>query len=248
MRGDAQYPDLLSMIEAAPPIITVKGDLSLHLINFFFIEFKEDQEEDVIEINNTLYFKGTESITPGIIIKTTLAINYLKNNYEYDFLFRTNLSTLININNLCKYINTLPQDNICSGFDVDGFITGTGIIMPKHVAELIADNYINFNYMYMFEDVLISRMFNYYNIAYIVPINYEWGLIHDFDDTNPNKPLHKNYNTENKYKPFIFSDNTLHYRIKNGNRYIDFIYFKELIKIIYDVNVDIEVDVNVDIK
>ena len=29
MRGEAQYPDLLSMIEAAPPIITVKGDLSL---------------------------------------------------------------------------------------------------------------------------------------------------------------------------------------------------------------------------
>ena len=29
MRGDAHYPDLLTMIEAAPPVITVKGDLSL---------------------------------------------------------------------------------------------------------------------------------------------------------------------------------------------------------------------------
>jgi hypothetical protein len=159
-----------------------------HLINFFFIEFKEDQEEDVIEINNTLYFKGTESITPGVIIKTTLAINYLKNNYEYDFLFRTNLSTLTNIPNLCKYINTLPKDNIYSGFDIFGFITGTGIIMPKHIAELVADNYKNFNYMYLCEDVLISQILNHYNNTYISPINYEWGLIIDLDDTNPEKP------------------------------------------------------------
>ncbi len=29
MRGDAQYPELLKMIEAAPPVISVKGDLTL---------------------------------------------------------------------------------------------------------------------------------------------------------------------------------------------------------------------------
>ena len=29
MRGDAHYPDLLGMIEAAPPVITVKGDVAL---------------------------------------------------------------------------------------------------------------------------------------------------------------------------------------------------------------------------
>ena len=47
-------------------------------IKFYFIEFNENQTTDVIEINNTLSFKGSESITPGMIIKTSLAIDYLK--------------------------------------------------------------------------------------------------------------------------------------------------------------------------
>jgi hypothetical protein len=204
------------------------------LIKFFFIEFKDNQKEDVIEINNTLYFKGTESINPGMIIKTSLAINYLKNNYEYDFLFRTNLSTLINIPNLYEYINTLPQYNICSGFIVFGFITGTGIIMPKNVAELIADNYEKFNYMHIHEDVLITNMFNHYNIAYISPSNYEWGLIIDVNDEE--RYLWKIYYTENIYKKFNYSKNTLHYRIKNLNREIDLEYFKELLQHLYDIS------------
>lgn len=203
------------------------------LIKFFFIEFKDNQEEDVIESSNTLYFKGSESVTPGMIIKTSLAINYLKNKYDYDFIFRTNLSTLINIHSLCEHINTLPKENICSGFIVFGFITGTGIIMSKNVAELIADNYEKFNYTSTCEDVLITNMFNHYNIQYIQPSKYWWGLIVDVNDGE--REQWKIYYTENKYKQFDYLNNIMHYRIKNGNRDIDLLYFKELLKKIYNI-------------
>jgi hypothetical protein len=205
------------------------------LINYFFIEFK-DQNEDIIEIDNTLYVKGIESITPGMIIKTCVAINYLKNKYDYDFIFRTNLSTLINIPKLYQYIYTLPKDNICSGFDVFGFITGTGIIMPKKVAELVADNYKNFNYNSIHEDVLISNIFRFYNITHIPPLNYYWGLI--VNTTDSEKPLWKIYNTENVYKEFDYLDNILHYRIKNEDRNIDFLYFKYLLNKLYQIKIE----------
>jgi hypothetical protein len=204
-------------------------------IKFFFIEFKEGQKEDIIESNNTLYFRGTESITPGMIIKTSLAINYLKNKYDYDFIFRTNLSTLINIHNLYKHINSLPKENICSGFVVNGFITGTGIIMPKNVAELIAANFKKFDYLDFNEDVIISQMFSFFNINYIIPINYIWGLISDINDEDINQ--WKIYYTENKYKKFDYLDNIMHYRIKNRNRDIDLLYFKDLLKKIYDIQI-----------
>lgn len=204
-------------------------------IKFYFIEFNPDQQEDVIDSNNTLSFKGSESITPGMIIKTSLAINYLKK-YEYDFIFRTNLSTLINMNNLLNFISRLKlNQNICAGFPVFGFITGTGIIMSKDVAELVANNYMHFNYLNICEDVLMSQIFSYYKIEYIQPIEYKWGMIIDSVNENDKQPHMTFYVTNNTYKKFVFNDNVLHYRVKNNDRNIDILFFKDLIKQIYNL-------------
>lgn len=205
-------------------------------INFFFIEFNEDQIEDVIEINNTLSFKGSESITPGMIIKTSLAINYLKN-HDYDFIFRTNLSTVINMHNLINFINTFNlNQNICSGFSIFGFITGTGIIMNKNVAEIIANNYTQFNYMGICEDCIISQMLSHYNIPYIQPSNnYKWGMIIDTVNEHDKRNYITFYITNNKYEQFLFDKNVLHFRIKNSDRNIDILFFKDILEQIYNI-------------
>ncbi len=209
-------------------------------IKFFFIEFNEDQIEDVIEINNTLSFKGSESITPGMIIKTSLAINYLKK-YEYDFIFRTNLSTVINMYNLINFINTFNlNENICSGFTVFGFITGTGIIMNKNVAGIIANNYTQFNYMGICEDCIISQILSYYNILYIPPpIDYKWGMIKDTVNEQDKRDYMTIYITNNKYEKHIFDKNILQFRIKNSDRNIDILFFKDIIEQLYNKTSDI---------
>ena len=46
-------------------------------IKYFFVEFKQDIEEDIINIDNHIYVKGIESINPGMIIKTCKAIELI---------------------------------------------------------------------------------------------------------------------------------------------------------------------------
>lgn len=42
----------------------------------------------------------TESFTPGIITKTMNAMKYINHKYSYDYVVRTNVSTVINIKNM----------------------------------------------------------------------------------------------------------------------------------------------------
>lgn len=49
--------------------------------------------------NNILYLKGEESMVPGILEKTILAFEFTKE-YDYDFIVRSNISTLVDFNKL----------------------------------------------------------------------------------------------------------------------------------------------------
>ena len=201
------------------------------IVNFLFVEFSNDipDTNTVIEKGNTLYVKGTESINPGMIIKTSEAIKYINDKYDYDFLFRTNLSTFINVNKLVEFTSKLNKVNTCSGFSFSGFITGTGIIMSKDVSQIVACSYINFNYNNINEDVLISSILNHFKVKYVNPdTDYSWGLIID-NETSDSFPNFIYYITKGEIKHFDWQSNTLHWRIKNGkNRNIDLTYFKIL--------------------
>jgi hypothetical protein len=203
------------------------------LANFFFVEFTDtnntDYVETTIEKGNTLYVKGTESINPGMIIKTSEAMKYINNHYDYDFIFRTNLSTFINVNNLVDFTSKLSKVNTCAGFSFSGFITGTGIIMSRDVSQIVAHSYVNFNYNNIHEDVLISTILGHFKVKYVNPdTDYSWGLIID-NETSDSFPNFIYYTTYGEIKQFDWQRNTLHWRIKNGNdRNLDLEYFKIL--------------------
>lgn len=44
--------------------------------------------------------------------KTYLALNYIHNNFEYDYVFRTNTSTYVNVDLLNSFVQSLEDDNI----------------------------------------------------------------------------------------------------------------------------------------
>lgn len=201
-------------------------------IKFFFVEFKDN---DCI-IDNNIYIKGVESINPGMIIKTCKAIDWINNNYDYDFLLRTNLSTFLNLNAIFKFIECLPKDNIYAGFSFSGFVTGTGIFMAKPTTQILIDNYQNFNINNIHEDVLISQCMHKFNVPYYNPIHtFKWGLILNHRDVYISENFIY-YFTDNGFEEFEIDENILHYRINNTpNRNLDHQCFDYLLKKIYNI-------------
>ena len=112
-------------------------------IKYFFLEYKPDIADDIIEIDNHLYLHGEESINPGMYNKTIKSMKYINNNYSYDYIIRTNLSTIWHMNNLYNLLNNLPKNNFAGGFIPQGFITGTGLIISKDVARFLVNNQDN---------------------------------------------------------------------------------------------------------
>lgn len=83
------------------------------ILHFFYC-FKDDdnffENKDIKIIDDIIYFKGKESFIPGILDKTLKVFDFFKN-YDFDYIVRSNISSLIDwrslneylINNKCDY-------------------------------------------------------------------------------------------------------------------------------------------------
>jgi hypothetical protein len=192
-------------------------------IKFFYLEYRK-QENDIEEIDNTLYFNGEESIIPSIYKKTIKGLEYI-NKYDYKFIMRTNLSSFLNINNILKFIDLLPKNNCGGGYlCFNDFVSGTGIFMSKDVANILVNNIDNSE---IHDDVLISRIMTNHNITLFNINTYNYNI---------------EYLCNNNYNDNInINDNILYYRIRNDeNRNIDIKYFNFLLNNIYNIEPIIE--------
>ena len=136
------------------------------IIRYYFIEFRNDQEELLVEDNDHIYIKGVESINPGMILKTCKAFEFINEIYDYEFVVRTNLSTLFHIPNLLEYLHIIPNTNACGGFNYRSFITGTGIILSKDIAIKIVENFLKYDIIKYNEDIVISALLNKFKTPY----------------------------------------------------------------------------------
>lgn len=73
-------------------------------IDAYFIVFNEEQSEEIQIIEDIISIKGKETYT-NILYKTLKSLEYIFSNFltKYDFVVRSNISTIINLNNLYKY-------------------------------------------------------------------------------------------------------------------------------------------------
>jgi len=205
-------------------------------IQHFFVEFKSDMDDNIImKENDIIYIKGDESINPGMILKTCKAIEYVYNNCNYDFLIRTNLSTLFNLSNLFEYLRLIPKENACGGFNYRTFITGTGVILSKDVSKIILDNFLRYDIYKYNEDIIISAVLNKFKTPYYNPKHFfKWGII--VEDENIDCPDYEYFLTKGKFIELDLPNNILHFRIKNeSNRELDILYFKYLIEKLYGI-------------
>jgi hypothetical protein len=186
--------------------------------SFYFTQFREEQEAPIVLEQNTIYVKGKEAYL-SILDKTIKAIQFINTIDQYDFLIRSNTSTVIDINNLNKFVLMLPQTNIfCGGmflkFHLMGinfnFYQGTGIIFSKDVIDFICSNTDKLNYS-IIDDLAFGLFVNQYCSDKVVTKEYNATL------TSNGIPTEHN----NKHR-IIF------YRNKSDNR-IDDIKRMELI-------------------
>ena len=148
-------------------------------VTTYFIEFRNQQNDIEIE-NDFIYIKGVEHIL-NILDKTIKAVEYLiNNNFMFDFLIRTNISTMINIPLLISYCNNLPKENIYTGGNIEKlqwldhkagiinedlhgtiYVQGNGIILSYDVINHIILNKHNLNYNIV-DDVTLGSYINKY--------------------------------------------------------------------------------------
>jgi hypothetical protein len=160
---------------------------------------------------------------------------YINNTYNYEFIIRTNLSTVFHIPNLLEYLYIIPNTNSCGGFNYRSFITGTGIFLTRDVANQIVENFLKYDITKFNEDIIISGLLNkfktpYYNCKQF----YKWCLV--IDEQTENYGEYFWVPTNGQFKDFDFPENILQFRIKNTlDRNVDILYFKLLLKKIYDI-------------
>ena len=144
-----------------------------HFVKQFFICFKNDIKSSIKEDGNVLYIKGEETFTPGILDKTIKAIEYCVGKYNFNYLVRSNISSVIDFNKIPFY--KIPQDKIGYGstkilklnwldqksgihdksYFKTKFASGTNIILNKLGVKYLLDNKKNID-MTIIDDVSIG--------------------------------------------------------------------------------------------
>jgi hypothetical protein len=97
---------------------------------------------------------------------------YINKHYpDIDYVYRTNLSSYINIDNLVKYLSTAPRTGFYSGqrrsapYQNFKFASGSGFTMSRDVVDLVAQNKDNIN-LRAPDDLPLGRFLHQSNIEF----------------------------------------------------------------------------------
>jgi hypothetical protein len=162
-------------------------------ILFYFCQMKNEIINELEIEDNFIYVKGEET-TLNILKKTIVSMKYIFENHNIDFLIRTNVSSIININKLKQIVDYMPKKNFYGGsnylnlqwlsyehgiYDVSLFGTiyaqGTCIIFSKDILEHICNNSGNLRY-----DLVDDLAFGIY-IKDFLPYVLESSMMASYD-------------------------------------------------------------------
>ncbi len=85
-------------------------------VDFFFIMFRWNKSLETEIEKDVIYVHGVENYL-GLTEKTVRAMDFLikEQKRNYDFVVRTNISTLINYKELLTYFESIPKTNVYAG-------------------------------------------------------------------------------------------------------------------------------------
>jgi len=161
------------MADVLTTYLTSKG------VEHYFYSYREDLQSDYLIEGNHLYLKGRETYLPGILAKTLGALGVFRD-HEYDYIVRSNVSTVIDFDALrdhltstpigdysglayWKEVNIDPQAGVTAAkaamYRGCGFVSGTCIILSRRAVEMLvsdADTILSYG---VIDDVAIGIYF-----------------------------------------------------------------------------------------
>ena len=162
-------------------------------IECYFIQYRDGPQ--AID-GNTFWLNGVESFS-AILTKTLDSLEYFLKN-QYDFIVRTNLSSIWNFNVLLNYLETLPKEGVYNGyighFNNFRFASGSGYIMTPDIGQILLQNR---------------------KIAEAYP---------ELDDVAVGYTLNKlgiNPSVGRRNDSLVYDAQSYHYRFKNSNRSLE---------------------------
>ena len=185
-------------------------------IQCYFIEYHETL--DKIIHGNIFYTKGVESYHPGCRDKTIEALDYFMNRDPYDYIIRTNLSSLWNFRALLNYLPTLPKEKVYAGIigkykhAENFYISGSGFIMSPDVAQLLLAHRAQCNETNIVDDVDIGNVLTKLGVPLLL------GRRTDFYSMN-------------MYDKYKYDDTVYHYRVNSETqRYVEPVIMTKLLE------------------
>jgi len=111
----------------------------------FFLQTNPNQLEDINISNDTIIVK-TNFGQNDLIDNTIVALDYIRKNFNYNFILRTSISSFWILDRLSKELNTIPKINIYAGLLSDSpqgqqFVSGSGILLSKDIVDILIYSY-----------------------------------------------------------------------------------------------------------
>ena len=141
-------------------------------ITSFFIKYKEDLIEDVMINEDVIFIKGKETVIPGCLDKTIRSIEFLLKNMEFDFILRTNMSSVFDLH---KFYGLLNENIAYSGVvnyynnNQNKYVSGAGILFNKKTCIELIDTKMSLNYNIV-DDVAIGELLTKKESIIITPL------------------------------------------------------------------------------
>jgi hypothetical protein len=111
-------------------------------IECYFIEFTPSVLSPLLT-SSTLFLRGRETY-PGILDKTLKALDYFTRRSHYDYVIRTNLSSVWIFPKLIRFLETAPRTGLYGGVRNDNqpwpYVSGAGITFSWDVVQLLLRN------------------------------------------------------------------------------------------------------------
>jgi hypothetical protein len=157
--------------------LTSKFYKSFSNVTTYYYCFDPNINEEYEIKDDILYIKGDEGYIPNILDKTIKAFEFFNEIIDYDYIVRSNISTIINFN-LLSYkllkdkpnygggvneIETLNSDGGVIDTNLIGlnYVSGTNIILSNKIVNRILENKNNINYD-IIDDVAIGLLIRDY--------------------------------------------------------------------------------------
>jgi hypothetical protein len=141
-------------------------------IDCYFLDDYPDLDQDFTIKPNHFIVKQKETLIPGILNKTIIAIRELTKLKSYDYIIRTNLSSYWNLQNLQKFLSSIyinPHDYFYASqiinLDHHNFPFGQGacIILNSFTADFLQKSYHLLD-LSLPDDIAIGQFFYNHNI------------------------------------------------------------------------------------